>query len=108
MDLFRVTTGGAPIVPGGVTSTIQVTKQALDARNFEKLEHITIKVWITHTRRGDVEVEIVSPNGIKSILAAKRYQDSDDSGFPGWVFMTVKHWSVFSCLRSEEFLIFFI
>lgn len=94
MDLFGVTTGGAPIVPGGVTSTMQVTQQALTARNFEKLEHINVKVWITHTRRGDVEVEIVSPSGVKSILAARRYQDADDRGFPGWTFMTVKHWSV--------------
>ncbi|KAH8099539.1 peptidase S8/S53 domain-containing protein [Cristinia sonorae] len=92
MDLFQSTTGGVPIVPGGVTSTIDVTQEGLNGRNFEKLEHITIQVWITHTRRGDVEVELVSPNGIKSILAAKRYQDSDNTGFPGWVFMTVKHW----------------
>lgn len=92
MDIFRSTSGGSPIVPGGVPSTIDVTQDMLTGRNFEKLEHITIKVWITHTRRGDVEVELVSPNGVKSILAAKRYQDNDETGFPGWQFMTVKHW----------------
>ncbi|TCD67278.1 pheromone processing endoprotease [Steccherinum ochraceum] len=92
MDLFRVTKGGSPIVAGGVTSDLIVNRQMLTDRNFDKLEHITIKVWITHTRRGDVEVELVSPNGVKSILAGKRYQDADGSGFPGWVFMTVKHW----------------
>ncbi|THH29587.1 hypothetical protein EUX98_g4596 [Antrodiella citrinella] len=92
MDLFLSTSGGTEIVAGGVTSTVQVSQDGLSRRNFEKLEHITVKVWITHTRRGDVEVELVSPNGVKSILAAKRYQDSDQTGFPGWVFMTVKHW----------------
>ncbi|CAL1705543.1 unnamed protein product [Somion occarium] len=92
MDVFHSASGGVDIVPGGVTSTVEVTKDMLNQQNFERLEHITVKVWITHTRRGDVEVELVSPNGIRSILAAKRYQDSSDSGFPGWTFMTVKHW----------------
>ncbi|KAK7693948.1 hypothetical protein QCA50_003522 [Cerrena zonata] len=92
MDIFHAASGGEDIVVGGVTSTIQVTKDMLSSNNFEKLEHITIKVWITHSRRGDVEVELVSPKGIKSILAAKRYQDSANTGFPGWTFMTVKHW----------------
>lgn len=45
-----------------------------------------------HTRRGDVEVEIASPNGVKSVLAARRKHDTDTSGYPGWKFMTIKHW----------------
>lgn len=94
MDIFHAASGGEDIVTGGVSSKIQVTKDMLDSNNFEKLEHITIKVWITHSRRGDVEVELVSPHGVKSILAAKRYQDAANTGFPGWTFMTVKHWYV--------------
>lgn len=85
-------TGGESIVQGGVTSSMRVTKDMLVDDNFDKLEHITIKVWISHSRRGDVEVELVSPNGIKSILAARRRFDQDSDGFPGWTFMTVKHW----------------
>jgi len=84
--------GGERIRPGGVRSTIAVTQEMLLENNLEEVEHITVKVWITHTRRGDVEVEIVSPNGIKSILAAARRSDSADTGFPGWTFMTIKHW----------------
>jgi len=91
MDVFHAANGGEPIVPGGVASTMEVTQATLD-ENLGKLEHITIKVWITHTRRGDVEVELVSPNGIRSILAATRFADSARTGFPGWTFMTVKHW----------------
>ena len=30
---------------------------------------INIRVWINHPRRGDVMVELVSPNGVKSVLA---------------------------------------
>jgi kexin len=84
--------GGEPIVSGGVTSSSVVTKAMMDSENFEKLEHITVQVWISHAKRGDVEVEIVSPAGIKSVLAAPRTEDSDPSGYPGWTFMSVKHW----------------
>ncbi|KAH9958323.1 peptidase S8/S53 domain-containing protein [Russula dissimulans] len=84
--------GGSPIVPDGVTSTITITQENMEQNNFEKLEHITVRVWITHDRRGDVEVEITSPHGIKSILAARRRTDLNKDGFPGWRFMSVKHW----------------
>ncbi|KAF8710836.1 Proprotein convertase P-domain, partial [Rhizoctonia solani] len=84
--------GGRLIPEGGVTSEVEVTAQMLRDRNFEKLEHITVKVWITHGRRGDVEVELVSPKGIKSVLAGQRKYDQDEKGFPGWRFMTLKHW----------------
>ncbi|XP_006458038.1 hypothetical protein AGABI2DRAFT_199236 [Agaricus bisporus var. bisporus H97] len=85
-------TGGQFIGPGGVENKITVTQQMLEDNNFEKLEHVNVKVWIQHTRRGHVEVEIVSPNGIKSVLASQRQFDNDESGFPGWTFMSVKHW----------------
>jgi kexin len=86
--------GGEPIVPGGVTSSRMVTREMLEDWNFHALEHITIKVWIKHTRRGDVEVELISPAGIKSILASARHEDSAKTGFVGWTFMTLKHWCV--------------
>jgi kexin len=92
MDSDGIMRGGERIVPGGVQSTIKVTEEMLQDNNFESLEHITVKVWITHTRRGDVTVEVVSPNGIKSVLAWVRRSDKADTGFPGWTFMTVKHW----------------
>ncbi|KAG2016489.1 kex protein [Coprinopsis cinerea AmutBmut pab1-1] len=87
--------GGRWIGPGGVNSTISITKEMLEEANLsaEKgLEHVTIKVWIDHTRRGDVEVELVSPNGVKSVLAQKRGRDEATTGYPGWTFMSVKHW----------------
>lgn len=86
--------GGVPIVPGGVSSSISISEDFLKGHNFETLEHVTVRVWIQHSKRGDVEVELVSPNGIKSILAAPRKIDDATSGFPGWRFMSVKHWCV--------------
>jgi len=92
MTSSEVMSGGEYIIHGGLTSSITVTAENLKAHNFETLEHITVRVWIEHTRRGDVEVELVSPNGIKSVLAATRKDDSARTGFPGWRFMSVKHW----------------
>ncbi|KAL1944799.1 hypothetical protein VTO73DRAFT_3229 [Trametes versicolor] len=92
MDVDEKAQGGQPILPDGVESKLTITREMLDEHNFEKLEHITVKVWITHTRRGDVEVELISPHGIRSILAARRNSDNAKTGYPGWTFMTVKHW----------------
>ena len=85
---------GLPIVPAGVGSTLSVSHDLLLANGFERLEHVTVTVWINHTRRGDVEVELHSPNGIGSVLAARRRYDDAPGGFPGWTFMTLKHWLV--------------
>ncbi|KDN53064.1 hypothetical protein K437DRAFT_253388 [Tilletiaria anomala UBC 951] len=80
------------IQQGGVESTFNVTKELLVQNNLETLEHITVRVWITHERRGDVQVELTSPHGTKSVLARPRRFDGAKTGFPGWGFMTLKHW----------------
>ncbi|KAJ7827516.1 hypothetical protein B0H14DRAFT_3873676 [Mycena olivaceomarginata] len=84
--------GGAFIGEGGVSSSLDVTREMVRDNNFEKLEHINVKVWIQHGKRGDVEVELRSPTGIRSILGGKRTGDTATTGYPGWTFMTVKHW----------------
>ncbi|KAL5527160.1 hypothetical protein ACEPAG_5951 [Sanghuangporus baumii] len=84
--------GGVAIKEGGVQSTIEVTQDMLAESNFDALEHVTVRVWIDHTKRGDVEISLLSPNGIRSMLAEKRTRDRDKDGFPGWRFMSVKHW----------------
>ncbi|KAJ6624494.1 peptidase S8/S53 domain-containing protein [Mycena sp. CBHHK59/15] len=84
--------GGEVIGLGGVTSVLPIKWDMLQDANFETLEHIVVRVWIDHTRRGDVEVVLTSPNGIRSVLAEKRKSDSAKTGYPGWTFMTVKHW----------------
>ncbi|KAJ7766898.1 peptidase S8/S53 domain-containing protein [Mycena metata] len=88
----EVYSGGQLIGKGGIVSWMTVTRQMVEEANMEKLEHINVKVWIDHTRRGDVEVEVVSPTGIRSVLAGKRSGDAAKTGYPGWTFMSVKHW----------------
>ncbi|KAJ7256538.1 kex protein [Mycena haematopus] len=84
--------GGTFIAEGGVSSSISITREMVRDNNMEKLEHINVKVWIQHGKRGDVEVELRSPTGIRSMLAGKRAGDTATSGYPGWTFMSVKHW----------------
>lgn len=86
--------GGVPIGPNGNKNSIQITTEMMLANNLEALEHIDVRVWISHSRRGNVMVELVSPKGIKSVLANTRDEDDATTGFPGWRFMTIKHWYV--------------
>ncbi|EJU05150.1 hypothetical protein DACRYDRAFT_113341 [Dacryopinax primogenitus] len=92
MDWEGHMSGGTPIGEDGVSSTLSVKREMLEQNNFEKMEHITVRVWINHRKRGDVEVQLRSPNGIVSMLAGKRPKDTDENGYKGWQFSTVKHW----------------
>jgi len=73
-------------------ASISVTRNAMRRANLAGIEHVTVTVWIEHPRRGDVQVSLYSPHGTKSVLAGQRKYDKADSGFPGWTFMTLKHW----------------
>ncbi|KAF7311443.1 PHOMO B domain-containing protein [Mycena kentingensis (nom. inval.)] len=84
--------GGEVIGVGGVSSVMSIKWDTLQDANFEKLEHITVRVWIDHARRGDVRIELRSPGGITSVLAEPRKYDAAKTGFPGWTMMSVKHW----------------
>lgn len=77
---------------GGVKSTFTITEQMMKDANLESVEHVTVRVWITHERRGDCNIELTSPHGTKSVLARPRRYDDATTGFPGWGFMTLKHW----------------
>jgi kexin len=89
-----VTGTGSYISSDGIKSTYEVTQEMLDEANVERLEHVTVRVWIDHQRRGDVEVELLSPSGQLSVLARQRRFDEATTGFAGWKFMSVKHWYV--------------
>ena len=80
------------ITDTGTSSSFTITQDMLNGANLASLEHITVQVWITHQRRGDVNVELTSPHGTKSVLARSRRYDDATTGFPGWSFMTLKHW----------------
>uniref|UniRef100_A0A7N8Y8V8 Proprotein convertase subtilisin/kexin type 6 n=1 Tax=Mastacembelus armatus TaxID=205130 RepID=A0A7N8Y8V8_9TELE len=61
-------------------------------QHVDYLEHVVVKVLIGHPRRGDLEINLISPSGTRSQLLAKRLFDSSKEGFRNWEFMTVHFW----------------
>lgn len=39
------------------------------------LEHVVVRITITHPRRGDLAIYLTSPSGTRSQLLANRYDD---------------------------------
>uniref|UniRef100_A0A8C3K9X6 Proprotein convertase subtilisin/kexin type 6 n=1 Tax=Calidris pygmaea TaxID=425635 RepID=A0A8C3K9X6_9CHAR len=56
------------------------------------LEHVVVRLSISHPRRGDLQISLVSPAGTRSQLLARRVFDHSNEGFKGWEFMTVHCW----------------
>ncbi|EPQ10680.1 Proprotein convertase subtilisin/kexin type 6 [Myotis brandtii] len=66
------------------------------------LEHVVARISISHPRRGDLQIHLISPSGTKSQLLAKRVgkqpgaslplHDHSNEGFSNWEFMTVHSW----------------
>ncbi|KAK1176048.1 proprotein convertase subtilisin/kexin type 5-like [Acipenser oxyrinchus oxyrinchus] len=56
------------------------------------LEHVVVRITITHHRRGDLSIYLTSPSGTKSQLLANRLFDHSMEGFKNWEFMTTHCW----------------
>jgi kexin len=76
----------------GLASVFEVTADMLKEANFERVEHITLTMNIKHQRRGDLSVELISPDGISSQLSTPRRDDAAALGYTDWTFMSVAHW----------------
>ncbi|OAA63755.1 pheromone processing endoprotease kex2 [Niveomyces insectorum RCEF 264] len=76
----------------GLTVTIEITEDMLKEANFARIEHVTVTMNIEHTRRGDISVDLVSPNNVVSHLSATRKPDNTVAGYVDWTFMSVVHW----------------
>ncbi|TIB70057.1 hypothetical protein E3P77_00013 [Wallemia ichthyophaga] len=83
---------GQPLNGQWYESNFHLSANRMRHHNIERLEHITATVWIDHDRRGDIEVELISPNNVKSVLAKPRRYDGSTEGLNGWKFMSTKHW----------------
>ncbi|TIC18292.1 hypothetical protein E3Q15_00170 [Wallemia mellicola] len=83
---------GQPLSENWYESKFHLSEKRMRQHNLERLEHITTTVWIDHERRGDIEVELISPNNVKSVLAKVRRYDGAAEGLNGWKFMSTKHW----------------
>lgn len=81
-------TGLAASIPNnnatGTTRTFD-----LGASNL-RVEHVTVRVSINHTARGNLAITLTSPSGTASRLAEVR-SDANDN-YSDWTFMTVRNW----------------
>lgn len=56
------------------------------------LEHVQAKISLSYSRRGDLQIHLVSPNGTRSTLLPKRKNDYQEGEFKDWPFMSVFYW----------------
>ena len=77
----------------GLASTFKITEKQLKDANFARVEQITVKMNVKHSRRGDLSVELKSPFGAVSHLSVARSEDAAPEGYVDWTFMSVVHWN---------------
>ncbi|XP_076621880.1 furin-like protease 1 isoform X4 [Colletes latitarsis] len=80
---------GRPIPPKSQLS-LELHVKECSGVNF--LEHVQAKVSLMASRRGDLQIQLTSPQGTKSTLLAKRQHDVSKTGFNQWPFMSVHTW----------------
>ncbi|KAL4647382.1 proprotein convertase subtilisin/kexin type 7 [Arapaima gigas] len=78
--------------PSDLTLTWNVTANALLQSGMQTLEHVAVTITMTHPRRGSVEIMLVCPSGMSSVIGARRSMDLDRSGYMDWTFSTVRCW----------------
>ncbi|XP_030008212.1 proprotein convertase subtilisin/kexin type 7 [Sphaeramia orbicularis] len=72
--------------------TWTVTADDLRQSGMQTLEHVAVTVTITHPCRGNVEIVLVCPSGMISVIGARRAVDRDSAGYQDWTFSTVRCW----------------
>ncbi|OTA99394.1 hypothetical protein M426DRAFT_67880 [Hypoxylon sp. CI-4A] len=76
----------------GLSVVFEVTEDMLKEANLERLEHVTVTMNVEHTRRGDLSVDLISPDNVVSHISATRKLDASKEGYDDWTFMSVVHW----------------
>lgn len=83
-----------PVPQGGegIAVAFEVTQDMLNEANLERLEHVTVTMNVEHGRRGDLSVDLISPEKVVSHLSVTRRKDASTDGYNDWTFMSVVHW----------------
>lgn len=66
------------------------TSASFNIQENLRVEQVTLRLNISHTRRGDLEIFLTSPSGMESQLAEKRTDTGNH--YSDWTFMSVRHW----------------
>ncbi|XP_033832985.1 proprotein convertase subtilisin/kexin type 7 [Periophthalmus magnuspinnatus] len=78
--------------PGELIRTWNVTADDLKHSGMRTLEHVAVTVTITHPCRGNVEIILMCPSSMTSVIGARRAIDKDAGGYQDWTFSTVRCW----------------
>ncbi|KAK1899420.1 Proprotein convertase subtilisin/kexin type 7 [Dissostichus eleginoides] len=81
-----------PAYPGEMILTWKVSAADLKHSGMKILEHVAVTVTLTNPCRGNVEIVLVCPSNMTSIIGARRAIDRDSSGYQDWTFSTVRCW----------------
>uniref|UniRef100_A0A3B4X2F5 SPC3 n=1 Tax=Seriola lalandi dorsalis TaxID=1841481 RepID=A0A3B4X2F5_SERLL len=82
------------IHPGSVLTSVCETTgcSTKTQQHVAYVEHVVVRVTITHGRRGDLSIALTSPSGTVSQLLANRPLDDSTEGFQNWELMTTHCW----------------
>uniref|UniRef100_A0A8P4K715 Proprotein convertase subtilisin/kexin type 5a n=1 Tax=Dicentrarchus labrax TaxID=13489 RepID=A0A8P4K715_DICLA len=82
------------IHPGSVLTSVYESAgcSSESLQHVVYVEHVVVRVTITHSRRGDLSITLTSPSGTVSQLLANRPLDDSTEGFQNWEFMTTHCW----------------
>uniref|UniRef100_A0AAX7TAM9 P/Homo B domain-containing protein n=1 Tax=Astatotilapia calliptera TaxID=8154 RepID=A0AAX7TAM9_ASTCA len=82
------------IHPGSVLMSVHETTgcSSKAPQHVAYVEHVVVRVNISHGRRGDLSITLTSPSGTTSQLLANRPLDNSTEGFQNWEFMTAHCW----------------
>ncbi|CAG06456.1 unnamed protein product, partial [Tetraodon nigroviridis] len=70
----------------------QVSAADLSQSGMRTVEHVAVTVTITHPCRGTLEIVLVCPSGMTSVIGARRVIDREPTGYQDWTFSTVRCW----------------
>lgn len=78
----------------GCQSCLQKDKDANGTckNSVKRLEHVVVTVTLKYRYRGDLSIELYSPNNTLSNLLHRRSKDDSKNGLKNWSFMTVYNW----------------
>jgi subtilisin-like proprotein convertase family protein/subtilisin family serine protease len=63
-----------------------------NGQDITNLEHVVLTVSLSFARRGDVEINLISPDGTLSKMHPRRPHDNKPTPYNNWPFMSVHFW----------------
>ncbi|XP_056329345.1 proprotein convertase subtilisin/kexin type 7 [Danio aesculapii] len=81
-----------PVSPSNLTHTWNVSASELQRSGMQTLEHVSVTLSIQHPRRGSLQILLLCPSGVSSLIGARRTMDVDSAGLMDWTFSTVRCW----------------